>query len=157
MEHPVTEMITGIDLIKEQIRVAAGKPLGYTQEDIVFKGHAIECRINAEDPKTFVPSPGKIQRYHAPGGFGVRVDSHIYQGYSVPPYYDSMIAKLIAYGDTREECLSRLERALNEYVIDGIQTTIPLHQKLLKNADVREGRYDIHWLEKNLRETEHDK
>ncbi len=152
VEHPVTEMITGIDLIKEQIRVAAGQPLGYTQEDITFKGHAIECRINAEDPKTFIPSPGKIARYHAPGGFGIRVDSHIYQGYTVPPHYDSMVAKLIAYGDTREECLNRLNRALKEYVIDGIKTTIPLHQKLIKNPDIIEGRYDIHWLEKNLRE-----
>ncbi len=152
VEHPVTEMITGIDLIKEQIRVAAGQPLGYTQKDITFKGHAIECRINAEDPKTFIPSPGKIVRYHTPGGFGIRVDSHIYQGYTVPPHYDSMVAKLIAYGHTREECLSRLERALKEYVIDGIKTTIPLHQKLIKNPDIIEGRYDIHWLEKNLRE-----
>ena len=157
VEHPVTEMITGIDLIKEQIRVAAGQPLGYTQEDITFKGHAIECRINAEDPKTFIPSPGKIARYHTPGGFGIRVDSHIYQGYTVPPHYDSMVAKLIAYGDTREECLSRLNRALKEYVIDGIKTTIPLHQKLIKNPDIIEGRYDIHWLEKNLREEDEGK
>ena len=157
VEHPVTEMITGIDLIKEQIRVAAGQPLGYTQEDITFKGHAIECRINAEDPKTFIPSPGKIARYHTPGGFGIRVDSHIYQGYTVPPHYDSMVAKLIAFGDTREECLSRLNRALKEYVIDGIKTTIPLHQKLIKNPDIIEGRYDIHWLEKNLREEDEGK
>jgi acetyl-CoA carboxylase biotin carboxylase subunit len=154
VEHPVTELITGIDLIKEQIRVAAGEHLGYTQEDIIFKGHAIECRINAEDPKTFIPSPGKIQQYHAPGGFGIRVDSHIYQGYTVPPYYDSMIAKLIVYGKDRVECIARLDRALKEYVIDGIKTTLPLHQHLLKNSDILAGKYDIHWLEKNLREAE---
>ncbi len=155
VEHPVTEMITGIDLIKEQIRVAAGEPLGYTQKDITFKGHAIECRINAEDPQTFIPSPGKIVRYHTPGGFGIRVDSHIYSGYTVPPYYDSMVSKLIAYGRDRNECLARLERALQEYVIDGIKTTLPLHQKLVKNADIIEGKYDIHWLEKNLSDTLH--
>lgn len=152
VEHPVTEMITGIDLIKEQIRVAAGEPLGYTQKDIVFKGHAIECRINAEDPKTFIPSPGKIQRYHTPGGFGIRIDSHIYAGYTVPPHYDSMVAKLIAYGKDRSECLARLERALKEYVIDGINTTLPLHQRLVKNPDIIDGKYDIHWLEKMLLE-----
>ena len=154
VEHPVTEMITGIDLIKEQIRVAAGEHLGYTQSDIKFNGHAIECRVNAEDPKTFIPSPGKIVNYLAPGGLGVRVDSHVYPGYTVPPYYDSMIAKLIVHGRTRAECLSRLERALKEYVIDGIKTTLPLHQKLIKNPDIIEGRYDIHWLEKNLSEEE---
>jgi acetyl-CoA carboxylase biotin carboxylase subunit len=154
VEHPVTEMITGIDLIKEQIRVAAGEHLGYTQSDIKFNGHAIECRVNAEDPKTFIPSPGKIVNYLAPGGLGVRVDSHVYPGYTVPPYYDSMIAKLIVHGRTRAECLSRLERALKEYVIDGIKTTLPLHQKLIKNPDIVEGRYDIHWLEKNLSEEE---
>ncbi|MES2252597.1 MAG: acetyl-CoA carboxylase biotin carboxylase subunit [Pseudomonadota bacterium] len=154
VEHPVTEMITGIDLIKEQIRVAAGEPLGYTQKDIMFNGHAIECRVNAEDPRTFIPSPGKIVNYLAPGGLGVRVDSHVYPGYVVPPYYDSMIAKLIVHGRTRAECLSRLNRALNEYVIDGIKTTLPLHQKLIKNPDIIEGRYDIHWLEKNLSKEE---
>lgn len=154
VEHPVTEMITGIDLIKEQIRVAAGEHLGYTQNDIKFNGHAIECRVNAEDPKTFIPSPGKIVNYLAPGGFGVRVDSHVYPGYTVPPYYDSMIAKLIVHGRTRAECLSRLDRALKEYVVDGIKTTLPLHQKLVKNPDIIEGRYDIHWLEKNLSEEE---
>ncbi len=154
VEHPVTEMITGIDLIKEQIRVAAGEHLGYTQSDIKFNGHAIECRVNAEDPKTFIPSPGKIVNYLAPGGFGVRVDSHVYPGYTVPPYYDSMIAKLIVHGRTRAECLSRLDRALKEYVVDGIKTTLPLHQKLVKNPDIIEGRYDIHWLEKNLSEEE---
>ena len=154
VEHPVTEMITGIDLIKEQIRVAAGEPLGYTQNDITFTGHAIECRVNAEDPKTFIPSPGKIVNYLAPGGLGVRVDSHVYPGYTVPPYYDSMIAKLIVHGRTRTECLSRLERALKEYVIDGIKTTLPLHQKLIKNPDIIEGHYDIHWLEKMLNDEE---
>jgi acetyl-CoA carboxylase biotin carboxylase subunit len=154
VEHPVTEMITGIDLIKEQIRVATGEPLGYTQKEIKFTGHAIECRVNAEDPKTFIPSPGKIVNYLAPGGLGVRVDSHVYPGYTVPPYYDSMIAKLIVHGRTRVECLSRLQRALNEYVVDGIKTTLPLHQKLVKNADIIEGRYDIHWLEKNLNEAD---
>ena len=154
VEHPVTEMITGIDLIKEQIRVAAGEPLGYTQNDITFTGHAIECRVNAEDPKTFIPSPGKIVNYLAPGGLGVRVDSHVYPGYTVPPYYDSMIAKLIVHGRTRTECLSRLERALKEYVIDGIKTTLPLHQKLIKNPDIIEGHYDIHWIEKMLNDEE---
>jgi acetyl-CoA carboxylase biotin carboxylase subunit len=154
VEHPVTELITGIDLIKEQIRVAAGEPLGYTQQDICFKGHAIECRINAEDSKTFAPSPGKIQRYHTPGGFGVRIDSHIYQGYTVPPHYDSMVAKLIAFGNDRAECMARIERALKEYVIDGIKTTIPLHQKLVQNPDIISGEYNIHWLEKYLKEEE---
>jgi acetyl-CoA carboxylase biotin carboxylase subunit len=152
VEHPVTEMITGIDLIKEQIRVAAGKHLPFTQDEIKLNGHAIECRINAEDPQTFIPSPGKISQYHAPGGFGIRVDSHVYQGYTVPPHYDSMIAKLIAHAPTREECIKRLERALQEYVVGGIKTTLPLHQKLVKNPDVLEGRYDIHWLEKNLKD-----
>lgn len=154
VEHPVTEMITGIDLIKEQIRVAAGEPLGYTQDDIKFNGHAIECRINAEDPQTFIPSPGKIIDYLAPGGLGVRVDSHIYPGYKVPPYYDSMIAKLIVHGRDRAECLSRLERTLKEYVISGIKTTIPLHQKLIQNADIIKGDYDIHWLENLLKNEE---
>ena len=150
VEHPITEMITGIDLVKEQIRVAAGLPLSFTQEDISFKGWAIECRVNAEDASTFMPSPGKVQNYHAPGGYGIRVDSHVYQGYTVPPHYDSMVAKLIAHGKTREECLSRLERALGEYVIDGIQTTLPLHRKLIQSPAIQQGNYDIHWLEKNL-------
>lgn len=151
VEHPITEMITGIDIVREQIRVAAGLPLSFKQEDIKFSGHAIECRINAEDPFTFVPSPGKIGDYHTPGGLGVRVDSGIYSGYSIPPYYDSMIAKLIVHGKTRNECLMRLRRALNEYVIDGIKTTIPLHQSLIKETDFINGAYDIHWLENYLK------
>lgn len=153
VEHPITEMITGVDLIKEQIRIAAGFPLSFKQSDVVINGWAIECRVNAENPKTFFPSPGKVDKYHAPGGYGIRIDSHLYQGYTVPPHYDSMVAKLIAHGKTREECLNRLERALGEYVIDGIQTTIPLHRKLARSADVRKGNYDIHWLEKNLEAT----
>ena len=151
VEHPITEMITGIDLVREQIRVAAGLPLSFKQEDIKFSGHAIECRINAEDPFTFVPSPGKIGDYHTPGGLGVRVDSGIYSGYAIPPYYDSMIAKLIVHGKTRNECLMRLRRALNEYVIDGIKTTIPLHQSLIRETDFINGAYDIHWLENYLK------
>ncbi|MCW8914734.1 MAG: acetyl-CoA carboxylase biotin carboxylase subunit [Magnetovibrio sp.] len=147
VEHPVTEMITRLDLVREMIRVAAGAPLGYTQEDIPFIGHAIECRINAEDPETFMPCPGKVGIYHAPGGLGVRVDSGLYTGYSVPPHYDSMIAKLIVHGTNRNECLMRLRRALGEYVIDGLKTTIPLHQKLVTAQDVINGDYDIHWLE----------
>lgn len=150
VEHPVTEMITGIDLVKEQIRVAAGYALSFKQEDVTFNGHAIECRINAEDPETFTPSPGKIDIYHAPGGYGVRVDSHMYQGYHVPPYYDSMIAKLITHAATREECIARMKRALQEYVITGIKTSIPLHLKLVDNKAILEGNYDIHWLENNL-------
>ena len=148
VEHPVTEMISGVDLVREQIRVAAGLELSFKQEDLEIHGHAIECRINAEDPETFVPSPGKIKEYHAPGGLGVRVDSGIYTGYSIPPYYDSMIAKLIVHGRDREECMMRLRRALAEYAIGGIKTTIPLHQKLLANPDIQKGDYDIHWLEK---------
>ncbi|WP_138379966.1 acetyl-CoA carboxylase biotin carboxylase subunit [Luteithermobacter gelatinilyticus] len=150
VEHPVTEMITGIDLVREQIRVAAGLPLSFKQEDISFSGHAIECRINAEDPFTFAPSPGRIGDYHTPGGLGVRVDSALYSGYSIPPYYDSMIAKLIVHGKTRNECLMRLRRALEEYVIDGIKTTIPLHQRLIRESDFVNGAYDIHWLENFL-------
>jgi acetyl-CoA carboxylase biotin carboxylase subunit len=150
VEHPVTEMVTGIDLVKEQIMVAAGHPLSFTQNDIKITGHAIECRINAEDPQTFVPSPGKITSYHTPGGFGVRVDSHMYDGYVVPPYYDSMIAKLIVHGKNREEAMQRVKRSLDEYVIDGIKTTIPLHRILVDNPDMRKGEYDIHWLEKYL-------
>jgi len=148
VEHPVTEMITGIDLVREMIRVATGAPLGFKQSDLKFSGHAIECRINAENPETFMPSPGQIGDYHAPGGLGVRVDSSLYSGYKVPPYYDSMIAKLIVHGTTRNECLMRLRRALDEYVIDGLQTSIPLHQKLVNESDFINGDYDIHWLEK---------
>ncbi len=150
VEHPVTEMITGIDLVREQIRIAAGKPLTFTQDKITFTGHAVECRINAEDPETFMPSPGKVTWYHPPGGLYVRVDSGLYHGYKVPPNYDSMIAKLIVYGHTREGCLMRLRRALNEFVIEGMKTTIPLHQKLLDNPDVQNGDYTIKWLEEWL-------
>jgi acetyl-CoA carboxylase biotin carboxylase subunit len=148
VEHPITEEISGIDLVREQIRVATGAPLGYTQDDIVFQGHAIECRINAEDPETFVPSPGRIDGYHAPGGLGVRVDSAIYDGYRIPPHYDSLIAKLIVRGSTRNECLMRLRRALEEYVIDGVKTTLPLHARLIAEPDFINGEYDIRWLEK---------
>ena len=147
VEHPVTEMITGIDIVQQQIRIAAGEPLGYTQADISFSGHAIECRINAEDPRNFAPAPGTITDYHTPGGLGVRVDSAAYSGYRVPPYYDSLIAKLIVHGATREECLRRLNRALEEYVIGGIQTTIPVHQALMGNSEFAAGQYNIHWLE----------
>lgn len=150
VEHPITEMITGIDLVREQIRVAAGLPLSFRQEDIQFKGHAIECRINAECSETFMPSPGKIQDYLAPGGYGVRVDSSMYQGYQIPPHYDSLISKLIVYGDNREECLQRVRRTLHEYVITGINTLLPLHRDLSEAADVIKGDYDIHWLEKRL-------
>jgi len=147
VEHPVTEMITGLDLVREQIRVADGAPLGYTQKDVKFNGHAIECRINAENPRTFHASPGTVDTYHAPGGLGVRVDSALYAGYSVPPYYDSLIAKLIVHGQSRNECLMRLRRALEEFAIGGIETTIPLHLRLLAEPDFANGAYDIHWLE----------
>jgi acetyl-CoA carboxylase, biotin carboxylase subunit len=150
VEHPVTEMITGIDLVREQIRVASGEPLSCSQEQIEFRGHAIECRINAEDPRTFAPSPGTVKNYLAPGGMHVRVDSGLYGGYRVPPYYDSMIAKLIVYGTTRERCIMRLRRALEEFVIDGMKTTIPLHQKLVDDPEFREGEYTIKWLEEWL-------
>ena len=147
VEHPVSEAISGIDIVREQIRIAAGAPLSFRQEDIEFQGHAIECRINAEDPATFAPWPGRIVEYHPPGGLGVRVDSGLYAGYSVPPYYDSMIAKLIVHGATRNECLMRLRRALEEFVITGVRTTIPLHQELTAQSDFINGRYDIRWLE----------
>jgi len=150
VEHPVTEMITGIDLVREQIRIAAGKPLTFTQDEITFSGHAVECRINAEDPQSFMPSPGTVSWYHPPGGLYVRVDSGLYHGYKVPPHYDSMIAKLIVYGHTREGCLMRLRRALDEFVIEGMKTTIPLHQKLLDDPDVQNGNYTIKWLEEWL-------
>jgi acetyl-CoA carboxylase biotin carboxylase subunit len=148
VEHPITEMISGLDLVREQLRVAAGAPLGYRQADIKLRGHAIESRINAESPDTFVPSPGRVTDYHAPGGLGVRVDSALYQGYEVPRYYDSLIAKLIAHGKSRNECLMRLRRALEEYVIGGIETTIPLHQRLVTTAEFIDGDYDVHWLER---------
>lgn len=150
VEHPVTEMITGLDLVIEQIRVAAGAPLSFTQEDIQLRGHAIECRINAENARTFMPSPGKINYFHPPGGLGVRVDSGVYQGYSIPPHYDSLIGKLIVHGKSRNECMMRLKRALGEFVIDGIDTTIPLFSDLLSEPDIINGAYDIHWLEKYL-------
>ncbi|MBA4118998.1 MAG: acetyl-CoA carboxylase biotin carboxylase subunit [Candidatus Puniceispirillum sp.] len=150
VEHPISEMITGIDLIREQIRVATGEPLGFTQDDITFKGHAIECRINAEHPATFLPSPGKITAYHPPGGPNVRVDSALYTGYSIPPYYDSLISKLVVWGRDRNECLMRLRRALEEYVISGVETLIPLHQALAHNEDMQKGTYDIRWLEEFL-------
>ena len=150
VEHPVTEAITGFDLVQEQLRVASGATLGFKQEDIHFSGHAIECRINAENAETFAPSPGKVIGVHQPGGLGVRVDSGIYAGYSIPPYYDSLIGKLIVHGRDRNECLMRLRRALGEYVIEGIETTIPLFQRLLGEADIIDGDYDIHWLEKFL-------
>jgi acetyl-CoA carboxylase biotin carboxylase subunit len=150
VEHPVTEMITGIDLVNEQIRIAAGNALAITQKDVTFEGHAIECRVNAENPRTFTPSPGRITYYYPPGGLGVRIDSAVYQGYSIPPFYDSLIGKLIVYGKTRNECLSRLRRSLDEYVIDGIETTLPLFRELVRNPDIINGEYDIHWLEHYL-------
>ena len=150
VEHPVTEMITGFDLVREQIRIAQGDKLSVRQEDLEFRGHAIECRINAEDPRTFAPSPGTIKAYHAPGGMHVRTDSGLYAGYKVPPYYDSMIAKLIVYGRTRESCMMRMRRALEEMVVDGVKTNIPLHQALLAQTDVINGDYSIKWLEEWL-------
>jgi len=147
VEHPVTEAITGIDLVREQIRIAAGLPLSFTQADIVFEGHAIECRINAENPRTFTPSPGLVTDFHAPGGLGVRLDSAIYAGYSIPPYYDSLIGKLIVHGRDRGECVARVKRCLGEMVVGGIETTIPLFQDLLQQPDILSGTYNIHWLE----------
>lgn len=150
VEHPVTEMITRKDLVQEQIRIAAGEKLSFKQKDVQFFGHAIECRINAEHPETFVPSPGTVKEFHAPGGLGVRLDSAMYTGYSIPPHYDSLIGKLIVHGMTREECLLRLKRALDEMVVSGVETTLPLHLRLVENKDVAEGDYDIHWLEQFL-------
>jgi len=150
VEHPVTELITGIDLVKEQLRVANGEPLSFTQDDIELRGHAFECRINAEDPKTFVPSPGTIETWHPPGGPGVRVDSHLYSGYVVPPYYDSMIGKLIAYGETREVALARMSSALHELVVDGIKTNTLLHKEIFQHAAFKAGGTDIHYLERRL-------
>ena len=147
VEHPVTEMITGLDLVREQIRIASGEKLNFTQEDIEFHGHAVECRINAENARTFTPSPGLITHYHAPGGLGVRMDSAAYGGYTIPPHYDSLIGKLIIYGRDRDECLMRMKRALNELVIDGIESTIPLFEELLEADDFNNADYDIHWLE----------
>jgi acetyl-CoA carboxylase biotin carboxylase subunit len=150
VEHPVTEMLTGLDLVQEQIRIAAGASLNLRQSDIGFTGHAIECRINAENSHSFIPCPGRLDAVHVPGGLGVRIDSAIYAGYSIPPYYDSLIAKLIVFGKSRNECLMRLKRALSEYVIEGVDTTIPLFQRLLQEPDVMNGTYDIHWLENLL-------
>ncbi len=150
VEHPVTEAITGIDLVHEQIRVASGGGLSVRQEDVRFNGHAIECRINAEDPRSFTPSPGTVTTFHTPGGLGVRVDSAVYAGYRIPPYYDSLIGKLIVHGRNRVECMMRLKRALGEFVVDGINTTLPLFQDLVTNPDIANGDYDIHWLEKYL-------
>ncbi|MEA1939026.1 MAG: acetyl-CoA carboxylase biotin carboxylase subunit [Pseudomonadota bacterium] len=150
VEHPVSEMITGIDLVREQIRVAAGEPLGYTQSDIVPTGHAIECRINAECPETFKPCPGRIAGFHPAGGLGVRIDSALFDGYDIPPHYDSLIAKLVVYGHTRADCLARLNRALEEFVIGGVNTTLDLHRRILTEPDFIEGNYDITWLEKHL-------
>jgi acetyl-CoA carboxylase, biotin carboxylase subunit len=150
VEHTITEMITGLDLVIEQIRIAAGAPLSLRQEDVRFDGHAIECRINAENPHTFRPSPGTITHFHPPGGLGVRVDSGAYAGYTIPPYYDSLIGKLIVHARTRNECLMRLKRALGEFVVDGIETTIPLFNALIAEPDIVDGNYDIHWLETYL-------
>ena len=150
VEHPITEIITNIDLVKEQISVAAGNKLSLKQENVRINGHAIECRINAENPKTFVPSAGKIIAYHPASGPGVRVDSAAYAGYSIPPYYDSMIGKLIVFGQDRNDCLAKLDRALDEFVIEGVETTLPLFKALLRNTDIQEGNYNIHWLEKYL-------
>ncbi|GGB34169.1 acetyl-CoA carboxylase biotin carboxylase subunit [Oceanisphaera marina] len=150
VEHPVTEMITSVDLIKEQLRIAAGMPLSITQEQVNVRGHAIECRINAEDPKSFIPSPGEIKLFHSPGGLGVRWDSHIYAGYKVPPYYDSMIGKLICYGENRDIAIARMTHALNELVIEGIKTNIPLHQEIMRDENFRNGGTNIHYLEKKL-------
>ncbi len=148
VEHPVTEMLCDVDLVREQIRVAAGAPLGYTQSDITFNGHAIECRITAEDPKTFIPTPGRVTAFHAPGGLGVRVDSALYAGYFVPPYYDSLVAKLIVHAPSRERAIDRMRRALDEFAVVGIQTTIPLHRRIVDDPDFQGGDYTIHWLEK---------
>mgnify|MGYP002655734247 FL=1 len=150
VEHPVTEMITGVDIVREQLRIAAGLPLSYRQEDIRIKSHAIECRINAEDPRSFIPSPGKIKEFHAPGGLGIRVESHLYSGYSVPPHYDSMIGKIISWGEDRDTAIARMQVALSETVIEGIKTNIPLHQDLLNDDTVKQGGMDIHYLEHKL-------
>ena len=150
VEHPVTEMITGVDIVKEQLLIASGKKLSFSQSDIKIKGHAIECRINAEDPKTFVPSPGTISLFHAPGGPGIRLDSHIYSSYKVPPFYDSLIAKVIAYGENREIALARMRNALDEMIVDGIKTNLPLHQDILRGNTFQRGIVNIHYLEQWL-------
>ena len=150
VEHPVTELVTGIDIVKQQLLIAADEPLPFRQEDVVQRGHAIECRINAEDPETFMPSPGMITQWHAPGGPGIRLDSHIYSGYTVPPFYDSLIGKLIAYGETREVALARMRNALSEIVIEGIKTNVPLHEEIFNHSAFRAGGTDIHYLERRL-------
>jgi len=151
VEHPVTELVTGVDIVKEQLKIAAGEKLSFRQEDLILRGHAVECRINAEDPRTFMPSPGKVDVWHPPGGPGIRVDSHLYSGYTVPPFYDSLIAKVIAHGDNRESAIARMSIALSEMVVDGIKTNIPLHQILCQDAAFRQGGTDIHYVEKRLR------
>jgi acetyl-CoA carboxylase biotin carboxylase subunit len=151
VEHPVTELITGVDIVKEQLRIAAGEKLTLRQEDLQIRGHAVECRINAEDPRTFAPSPGKVGLWHPPGGPGIRVDSHLYSGYTVPPYYDSLVAKVIAHGDNRESAITRMHIALTEMVVEGIKTNIPMHRDLCQDAAFRQGGTDIHYLEKKLR------
>ena len=156
VEHAITEMVTGIDLVREQIRLADGAHLNYAQEDVRCEGCAIECRINAEDPETFIPSPGKIDWWHMPGGLGVRVDSEMYTGYAIPPYYDSMIAKLIIFGKSRNGCLMRLNRALDEFVIEGVKTTLPLHREIVSTPDFIDGNYSIHWLENYLKQQDFD-
>ena len=148
VEHPVTEMVCGVDLVREQIRIAAGEALGYGQEDVTFSGHAIECRVTAEDPVTFAPSPGRVNTYHAPGGLGVRVDSALYSGYSVPPHYDSLVAKLVVHAPSRAQAIARMRRALEEMVVDGIATTLPLHNRIMADPQFQAGDYTIHWLEK---------
>jgi acetyl-CoA carboxylase, biotin carboxylase subunit len=150
VEHPVTELITGIDIVQAQIRIADGEPLWFSQEDIEFRGHAVECRINAEDPVKFIPSPGRISNWHTPGGPGIRVDSHVYNGYMIPPHYDSMIGKLIAYGDTREQAIRRMRIALSEMAVEGIKTNIPLHQELMQDSRFVAGGTSIHYLENRL-------
>jgi acetyl-CoA carboxylase biotin carboxylase subunit len=155
VEHPVSEMVTGIDIVKEMLSIAAGNKLSYTQEDVVIRGHALECRINAEDPKTFMPSPGTVKHFHAPGGNGVRVDSHLYSGYAVPPNYDSLIGKLITYGATRDEALARMRNALDEIVVDGIKTNIPLHRDLVRDEGFCKGGINIHYLEHKLAGEKH--
>ena len=150
VEHPVTELITGIDIVQEQIRVAAGHKLRFRQRDVARRGHAIECRINAEDPKNFMPSPGPVKLWHAPGGPGIRVDSHLYTGYNVPPHYDSLIAKIISFGEDRDTAIARMRNALNEIVIEGIKSNVPLHKEIFQHGAFRAGGTDIHYLERRL-------
>jgi acetyl-CoA carboxylase biotin carboxylase subunit len=152
VEHPVSEMVTGVDIVREQLRIASGLPLQYTQDEIKISGHALECRINAEDPQTFVPSPGKVKHFHAPGGNGVRVDSHLYSGYTVPPFYDSMVAKLITWGDDREIARRRMKNALDELVVEGIKTNQALHRKLVRDGGFKQVDFTIHYLEKLIRD-----